>query len=334
MAGDPEDITIEDDQPIVVELEPEEDAGDDEALKLAQEKEPVVVTTQDDGTKALTEQLEAAKAAQLAAENMAATEAQRADEALRYAQEQHRQAWAADRARVQSDHDSVQAGLAGAQSELAAAQSAYEKAAELGDYKAQGEATARMSRASQLILQHEQNAAMLAQQQDEFARRQTQQQRQPQQRPQPRQLSPAELIEMTRQSTDLMPQEKDFLLANPNLITNQGLNDELKVASEGARRLGLIRGTPEFLEHVSHSMGIKQPAATTQATNGGSRVQAPVSRASGGSTSRPQTVKLTPNDLEFLDSVRLNTPEGRKNYARNKLNVPERIKELNRGQSS
>lgn len=327
MATEP-DIEIEEDNPIEIDL-----GVDDDALAKATELEAEKPEL-DAGTKALTEQLEAAKQA-LALETAGRQEAeQRAAEALAFAQQRDREAWESSRRETQSYADMAQTGLAGAQAELTAATQAHKVAFEAGDADGISAAVARIGRAGAEIKGWEQSAAE-ATQREAYTRQQAQQPRQPQQ---PQQFTAEQLLMRNEQNPNILPSEKAYLRQHHELTLDQRMQRRLQVAVEEATDKGINRGSDAFFQHLDQRMGYD--GGSKQSTPArGSVVSAPVSRGSGGPAAKPEKVALKSNDMEMLNSgieamgrqIGLTVEQTRKLYARNKLNVPERMKELNGG---
>lgn len=321
MAGEAE-IELEEDAPIVIDVGEDEDT---EALALATEKEAKEPEL-DAGTKVLTDQIAAAEnAAKLANERAAVAEQERND-ALAFAQQREREAWESTTRETQSYADRAQTGLAGAQGELQAAKQAYAVAFEAGDPMGQADANARIARASTDIRGWEQSAAE-ASQREAYVRQQAQQPR-PQQQPQ--QFTAEQLLMRNEQNPNILPSEKSYLRAHPELTLDQRMQRRLQVAVEEATDKGVTRGSDAFFQHLDQRMGYDNGGGSRQ-TNVGARVSAPVSRGGGGPAAKPNRVTLTERDIEIANSMGIKSPDQLKEYARNKLKVPERMKELNGG---
>lgn len=320
------EVILEEDQPIEIDL-----GEDDDALAQAQAQEQDVGKDKPDDVAAdLTKQIEALKAANKQQEDRAVKAERTAMEALQYAQQREQQTYSEYQHRLASESETVQSGLAAAQSDQENAKKDLMRAREDGDVDKETDAIARISRAAQDIRQYEYAISSLAEQQRQQAvnaDRQRQQQTQPQRQQQPRQLTEQELLDRAKTSNELMPQEKEWLDKHPELITNKSMNRELEVAYRGATRQGLVRGTPEYFAHLNNVMGYQENEGRQ---NMGSRVSAPVTqRATSNTNKGPQSVKLTERDIEIANGFGFRSQEQLKSYARNKLNVPNRMKELN-----
>lgn len=317
-------IEIEGEEPIVIDIGEEEDA-----LTKAQEVEakPEIVN---EGAADLTKQIEAMRAANEQSEARALEAERQALEALAYARQREQESWGQYQSRLDTEGNALTSGLAAAQAEQSNAQKDAALALEQGDYQKHGEAIARISRAATHIATYESSIAQAEQQKQQAAyeARRVQQNAEVQQRqpPQQRQLSEQEILARTLSNPSLMPQEKEWVKNHPEVATNKQLNNELEVAYRGATRLGIVRGTQEYFDHLNTALGLQEEGKPNMA----SRVSAPVSRGSGGPGAKPQRVTLTERDIEIATSMGIKG-EGLKEYARNKAKVGERMKELNGG---
>ena len=147
------------DQPILVELPG--GMGDEEISEVKPGKAAKEPT--DPGAKQLQDQLEAAQAAQRAADDRAAR-------AERDAAESRRMAAEATKRSQSLEGDIITGGLAAAQAELAAAEQELERAGEAGDYKAMAKAQSRIGRASAQVVNLESGAAEIAERKPEIGR--------------------------------------------------------------------------------------------------------------------------------------------------------------------
>lgn len=323
MPTEPE-VTLEEDEPIVIELGTDDDADGDSALAQAQEKEKDIKSEKpDDAVESFKRQIEELKVVNEQNETRAQEAERVAAEALQYARQQERDAWNATQRQSQTEADMMQTGLAGAQSDLAAAKQAAKAAREVGDTDAEFEATARISRAANDIREYERASATLAER-EEYNRRMAQAQRQqPQAQRQP---TAQDIVNRFMQNPNILSSEKEWMNGHQDAMLDPKKNKRLEVAVDDALDQGLVRGSPAYFEHLNSFMGYDKQ---TRETMSGSRVSAPVSRSSSGTAQRPEKVKLTERDIEIAHSFGLRSPEQLKRYAANKLNVPNRQKELN-----
>lgn len=277
------------DEPVLVELEP---AGAGPAVDVdPDEPEPPVRAKRepedDDGAAALERQLAAAKEAERAA-NQRALQAEAEAERLK--------ARGAD-----AEKELLANELASAQAEEAAAQAELEKAFEIGDAKAMAAAQAKIGRAAAKIVNME--GAVAAQADD--AKTQAN--------------APAvDIVTAIDRDPKLMPAEKEWLKAHPEVLTDPMTNRELDVAYSRALREGHKRGTPAYFNYLNEFLGYE---TARKGDDGGTVLAAaPVSRDERSSTGRritPTQVHLTPRQREMAALTGVSDAE----YARGLLEM-------------
>lgn len=279
-------------EPILVSLEP-----------LATGAEPddaVLEQSQDDGSKQLQAQLDILKAAEK-------TQKDRADAAEAREREARQQAVSARTERDTSEHDLLVGSLQSAQSDLTSAKAEMAAAYERADGPAIAEANAKIARASSRIVSFEGAVA-------ELEARKTQQPKL-QDQPQRQSVDPVTAINT---NPNLMPKEREWLIAHQDAYIDPQRNNELSVVYQQATREGYIRGTPEYFEYLDQRMGYKKPQRDEerQTTN----MSAPVSRESqsmNNGNRSPNQITLTPEERDMAKSMGLTDIA----YARQKLNL-------------
>lgn len=283
------------DQPVLVDLDPsgspvEIDDLDTKPAKTAVTKD----VDANAGANVLQQQLDALKAANVAADR-------RAQDAERRAEQADRERIAAVNSQSRTEADAVQSGLAGAQSDLAAAKMAVKQAGEAGDWEALAEANSRVGRAAADIREFERSAALLADRKDQEPQRQQVQNQ------------PIDIMSAIDSNPQLLPTEKEWLKAHPEAYSTR--NKELDVAYDRAMRKGLSRGTSDYFDFMNEFMGYAKPQVQDADM---SDVSAPVHRNERGGDGRPANGKimLTPQERDMAKSMGVSDIE----YARQKVN--------------
>lgn len=248
-------------------------------------------TEPDAGAKTLQEQLEAAQAAQRASDERAARAERDATEARRLASEREREATEARARSASLEGDVISGGLSAAQAERDAAKQEFKRAFDAGDPDAMANAQSRMGRAEAKILTYEAGAAEIAERREAPAESQQQQTRQ----------APADPMAAIDTNPNLFAEEKVWLKAHPDAVTDTKRNNELVVAYERALRQGLVRGTPDYFAYLNEFMGYEKPANNQSNQERDRQVQAPPSRNDRGSDGRPSnsTVSLSPEERKM-----------------------------------
>jgi phage I-like protein len=271
------------DQPVLIELPSGMDTSVMGFDELGDGKGKTAAN--DDGAAALQEQLNAALAAQQA-------DRDRADRAERLAAQRSTEAEEARNRANALEGDVISGGLNAAQGELASAKAEFVRAGEAGDYAAMAEAQARVGRASAQIVNLEGGAAEVAERKPA-----------PQPQQQPRQASFSENV---RANPALMTSERDWMIRNERHFGDADFNRKLEFAYQGAMNKGIVRGSPEYFEHIERATGLKAGSADTDTNERQTNVQAPVSRSERGSDGRaasPNTVTLSPEQREIARSL-------------------------------
>lgn len=248
----------------------------------------------EDPAERLTKQLEASEAANKLANDRAENAEKGRREAQALADQRANDLRDADTSRQRAEADLISGSLSGAQAELTSAKSEYAKASESGDFNAQADANANIARASQRVLHFEQMAAASALRKEREATR--------------REVTPSDPIAAIDSNSNLIPKEKEWLKAHPEAIIDQRLNRKLGVAYDEATRAGLIRGTPEYFDHLETFMGYKKAAKSEVDDDQQTRISAaPVSRGdvstSGQRQQTPSQITLTPDQREMARSM-------------------------------
>lgn len=277
---------------------------------------------QNDPVQALTEQLEASKQAQELDRAARIQAEQRADEALRFAQDRDMRARQAYDASQDAQYSTLQNALQAAQTERDAARARAKAAKETGDYDAEIEAHEILGRASYEIKQYEVSIAQLGEQRRQEAEWAEQQRRNPQPQGQPqqqRQFSPQEIAASIDADQNLLPTEKSLLKQYPQWRTDPKMQRRLQTAYDITIDRQQARGTSAYIDTIKEIMGVK----TEQRQVGAGGVSAPVSRDAptiSGKQVHPNRVVLTKADQEIASAlgIDLSKKEEREAYARNK----------------
>ena len=147
--------------------------------------------------------------------------------------------------------------------------------------------------------------------------------------PKPTPRAPSDPVEQFASS--LSPASAAWVRAHPEFVRDQHKNRQMIAAHELALARGHKADTPEYFASVEKTLDITapviktadvsvdDPAATAAQATGGrtaSPTAAPVSRSSNGANGgRPNTVKLTPQEVEIAEMMNMSPEE----YARNKV---------------
>jgi hypothetical protein len=154
---------------------------------------------------------------------------------------QYEQQLQAERAaREQAQYDAVVNAIAASSSEAENAQRDYQYCSSVNDYAGMADAQRRMSRAESRLVQLENGR-------DAFDERRITAQ-QYQQQPS---LTPEQIIG----GMPLMPEEREWLLQHKHLVTNAASIQELQGAFHASQRLGLQRGSQEYLKFIEERVG-------------------------------------------------------------------------------
>lgn len=304
-------------EPVLVELEPAATGVDtDTDLKVdkADKGEPP------DGASTLEAQLEASKEATRQERDRAIAAEAREREAL------------ADRDRLRTagadtEKELLNTSLANAQAAQASAKAAFKTAFEAGDPDGMAEANAGIARAATDIRNYESAAAVA----DEDAKIE---------KDAPRQEPHIDIITAIDRMPNLVPKERDWLKAHPEVLTDPGSIRELDVGYNRAIRAGHKRGTDTYFQYLDEFLGYAKPAkADADAEDHDdhnderpSIVSAPVTRDSRSSLSGRPTVStkimLTPEQRDLARSMGLTDVQyarGKQQLDANKKADPERF---------
>jgi hypothetical protein len=264
----------------------------------------------EDGLEKLKQQLEAEKAARLASD------------AARQTAEQHaREASAAEveaRTKTQgTELEFLTTAIGSLTRETDALESRYAEAMAAQDYAGAAKAQREMANNAAKLQRLEEGKSAL--------------EKAP--KPQPRQFQdPVEQF-----ASRLSAPAAAWIRAHPEYVRNQAKNDELLAADALARARRVRMDTPEYFKMVEDTLGLTQNPETAstievdttpQRATGGRQTApaaAPVSRAGGGQGSRPNTVRLTSEEVEMAKMMDM-TPE---QYAKNKIALQREGKMVN-----
>jgi hypothetical protein len=133
------------------------------------------------------------------------------------------------------------------------------------------------------------------------------------------------------------PKSREWLRSHPEYVRDAKLNRKMLRAHEDAMDDGIKADTPEYFQAIERTLGITKPPtngsgashddpmadAATEVTptpeqkpqRRAAPAAAPVSRSGGGTGSRPNTVRLTPQEVEMAEMMDMSLEE----YARNKV---------------
>lgn len=288
------------DQEIMIELP---DGVSIETDKPAEKK----TAPSDPDAKTLQEQLEALQATQRADRERADRAESEVTETRRIASLAAREAQEARQRSAALEGDIITGGLSAAQGERDAAKQSLQQAGEMGDWKAIADAQSRISRAEAKILAFESGAAEVAERRE--AR--------PEQREQPRQQSWAESV---RSNQALMSSEREWMLRNEGSFKDPDFARKIDFAYQGAIQKGVVRGSPEYFDHIERATGLKQPTGD----EGNISMQAPPSRSerSVDGSSSSNRVTLTPDERDMCKNMGISEIE----YARQKVRMGVEMK--------
>jgi len=248
------------------------------------------------------------KANQAAAEQLA--ESQKREREAQALARKHQTEVGTERDRViATEHEYLSSALTSAQNELAAAKIMAKQAGTDADWGAQAEAHDAIADARNRINQLQNALAGLNQQIEEN--------KEARKAPPPQQNGPTNVNDAIDQNTNLLPREREYLKAHPELVMDKGLNDELSVAHNRAMRQGVRRGSDGYFSFLDEFLGYKTPAKASERDeempqdNGNANVSAPVSRETSSlSTGRSTTrVTLNPEQREMAKSMGLTDAE-------------------------
>lgn len=229
------------------------------------------------------------------------------EQLLKWGQEQARNAAQALGAVTQSQLDTVSSALAAAEAEAEAAEQ------QLVEAKSRGDVAAEV-RAQRAMMKAEQRIGTLQAGKDEL-------EQQVRQKPQPAAppVMGGNVEAILSQWTGLMPEEKDWIRAHPEVVESQANVEKLRTAFTFAQQRGMQRGGREYFGLFNEHFGFddarngngagdfreleEEPAPVRQPRQQQRRVSAPVSGNGAGSRDgrnlRPNQVILTPQQREM-----------------------------------
>jgi hypothetical protein len=139
----------------------------------------------------------------------------------------------------QGEYDAIVNAIAASTSDAENAQRDYAYYSSINDHSGMSDAQRRIARAESRLVQLESGR-------DAWDTREQQQQQPVQQ-----QMTTEQLIN----SMPLMPEEREWLLKHQHLVTNQASITELQGAFNASQRLGLQRGSQEYLNFIAERVG-------------------------------------------------------------------------------
>ncbi len=139
--------------------------------------------------------------------------------------------------------------------------------------------------------------------------------------PKPQLRVPTDPVEQF--ATKLSAPSAAWIRAHPEYVRDRAKNAELLAADQIARARGIAPDSPEYFRSVERTLDLSAPdpiadePSATQATGGrrAAPAAAPVSRSGNGQGSRPNTVRLTSEEVEMARNMDMKPEE----YARHKL---------------
>jgi hypothetical protein len=242
MADDNVEIKETPEPEVVVSVEPEATV-------------PVVGEVKDPAVRDLVDQYKEleAKAAKAEENAKARDEANaRAAASANEAAAARREAETAKAQATSSNLDTITTALASTQSEIETATRDIESYGQAGDFKAQAEAYARLSKATNLAARYDEAKADLE------ARR-------TQQPSPPPHITPTDPVEAYVQNRS--PQTAEWLRAHRDFVINPAKNQKLTAAHYDAMAESLTPDTPEYFAHVEKFVGLKKDASVTEGDN-------------------------------------------------------------------
>ena len=276
----------------------------------------------DDDAADLRKQLDDLKKAEETARNQIAEHDRRAQEAMRRTQELEQQNSQHQTSQLEAEYDSVLNAISAAESDANAAQGVYEKAAEMGDYKAMGEAQRKISRAEARLENLEQGKDGLE------TRIETAKTAAKDRKDNPPAQDPFEGA-----IAQLPDPAKNWLRGHREYMTDQRKNLKIQNAHFEVLDDGVTAYSPEYFVAIETKLGLRQAPKTddedqeiepTRRTS----VSAPVSReVASPSTGRatPTKVTLTAEEREMARLSMPNTDPGEAEriYAQQKLKLQQ-----------
>lgn len=258
-----EALETEINEPVEIDISEDSDAGPEAPV------EPKASREKDEG----------ALAAQARESKQAEESIQRAQEETRRAREAYERqqtAYQQERyARTQADYDALVSQTSSWQADYEAAQRAYIDARQANDFGAEATAQGRMATAAAKLQRLEETQSdYIVNDQGRVTGRHSQPQQAPAQAP-PAQRSVRDIV---NSMTALIPEERQWIIDHPDVVSTQARVQELQGAYAAAQRQGLTRGTQEYFDFFEERLGLSdEPARPTKPAKP-VRAQAPVSR--------------------------------------------------------
>jgi hypothetical protein len=181
------------------------------------------------------------------------------------------------RAREQAEYDAVVNAIAAAQSDSEAGKLMMAQCLAAGDYQGHADAQERAARAQAQLVALESGRQGI----DE-----RQQHAQQQQRP----ASPQEIINSMNQLT---PEERQWLMERPHLVTNQATITQLQAAFYESQQRGIARNSPEYFRLFDERL-----------------------EGAGVPGSRASNIQLTPAQKDAAKIAGISETEYQKQYAK------------------
>lgn len=294
-------------EPVLVELEPPATGA---APEVEDRSGPDTEVDKTDGVEALKTQLKAS-------EDATRRERERATTAEREAQQAREETARLKTANGDTEKELLTNSLASAQSDVAAAKAEFKVAFESADPDAIANAQEKIGRAAAKVIHFE---GAIASAEDDAK---TEADRPEQQQPQ------VDIITAIDRMPNLVPKERDWLKAHPEVLTDPVSVRELDVAYNRAIKQGFKRGTDGYFKFLDTFMGYAEPEKTEQPNEDNdppsqeraSIVSAPVARDNRSSLTNRQTtptrIMLTPEQRDLARSMGLTDVQ----YAKGKLQL-------------
>lgn len=258
-----------------------------EAAKKEQEAESSIT--------AFKAQLEDMKKANELAKQQAEEAEKQRQEAVRLANEREEKLKELNGRAEQSEYDSVLNAMGAATAEAEAASRDIENAMAAQDGKALADAQRRLARAESRLVQYEDGKAAIE------ARRE--QEKQAALQPKTQEAKVQLSIDQQIDSWNLLPAEKAWLKAHPDVLVDARKNTRMQAAHLDAEDAGHIRGSESYFKFMNERLGYAKPdPVIDDVEDNDSIVSAPVSRdAPSAGTGRPlnNRITLTPEQREI-----------------------------------
>lgn len=291
------------DEEVLVLIPGETVEGEDKKVEAKEDddKKIVEVETDNDTVKKLNEQVAALREANTKSNEELLAEQQKRQrveqEAYRIAQD----ALSFKSEAEKSQHGQLKSALESAQNEQESHKKDYLAHLEAGDFVNAAEAQSKMSRAAARVVAAEGHLAQFETAKTEIEERGKGRSERP--------APPVDATTLIENNANLLPSEKTFMKAHPELMMDSRKNAELGVAYSLAMNKGLSRGTPEYFTFIEETMGYKEPSKKNDddgdEDSGQRREAAPVRRDNSGGRhqTKPSQVRLTPEMREIARNM-------------------------------